>query len=152
MLKNNDIEVLTYLRTNARQPLVKISQQTGIPVTTIYDKLRRHEGKIIKKYTSLMKFSEFGFPVTVFLMVRGTKEQEKELKDYLKQHPNVNSVYKTEPFTSFMIEGIFKKVYEVVKFFEELEQNFKIYEKQELYVTEEIAREKFMNQTEPLVV
>ncbi|MFH1506125.1 MAG: hypothetical protein ABIE94_04035 [archaeon] len=152
MLKPNDIEVLTYLRSNARQPLVRISEQTGIPVTTLYDKLRRHERSFIKKYTSLIDFSKFGFPVTTFLMIRGMKEEEEKLKTYLKQHPNVNSVYKTEPFTSFMIEGIFKKVYDVVRFFEELEQNFKIYEKRELYVTEEVAREKFMTQQGPLVV
>jgi len=152
MMKTNDIQVLTYLREDAMQPLVKISKKTGIPVTTIYDKLRRHEGRIIKKYTSLMNFSEFGFPVTAFLIVRGDKQQEDEMKAYLRRHPNVNSVYKTEPFTSFMIEAIFQRVYDVVKFFEELEHRFKIYEKKELYVTEEVAREKFMTEQAALAV
>ena len=152
MIKPNDIEVLSYLRKNARQPLVKISKKTGIPVTTIYDKLRRHENQLIKKYTSLMDFSKFGFPVTAFLMVRVDRQDEDRLKAYLRGHPSVNSVYKTEPFTSFMIEGIFKRVYDVVKFFEELENNFTVYEKKELYVTEEVTREKFMTEQEPLAV
>ena len=49
-LDQADLKLLGHMRTNARDTLTRISQETQIPISSIFDRLKRLEKmKVIKK-------------------------------------------------------------------------------------------------------
>ena len=54
---NKDLLIISCLRENSRNNLTNISKMTGIPISTIFDWLKKYEGSIIKKHTALLSFS-----------------------------------------------------------------------------------------------
>ena len=52
ILDQADLKLLGHLRTNARETLTRISQETQIPVSSIFDRLKRMEKmNVIKRFT-----------------------------------------------------------------------------------------------------
>jgi len=133
---------MSALRKNARQTLTNISKQTKIPVSTIYDRIKKHEKGIIKKHTSILDFSKIGYNIRLNLLLK-IKEKEK-FQDFILKNMNINSVFKIEGDFNFAIDCIFKQMDEMQYFMEKLNQ-LGIIKKQTHFVTEEIIRENFMN-------
>lgn len=144
-MKNKDLLLLANLRANARETLTRISRNTRIPISTIFDRLRQHEQNIIKKHTALIDFSKLGFSTRVTLTLKVGKEQRTELKEFLTKHYNVNSVYKINNGFDFLIEGIFRNIKDLEEFIENMDERFKIKSKQIYYIVEDIKREGFLS-------
>jgi DNA-binding Lrp family transcriptional regulator len=144
MLKNSDLRFISYLRKNSRQTLTEISKKTGIPISTLYDKLRTHEGSIITKHTTLIDFSKLGFNCKAHILLKADRESRDKLGSYLKAHPSINNLYKINNGYDFLAEGIFSHVKELEDFMDELEKNFGLEEKKTHYVIEDLKREAFL--------
>ena len=144
MIKRKDLLILSYLRNNARQRLTSISRRTHIPVTTIYDNVRRYEKKFIVKHASLLDFRKLGFnaKTKVALKVNGSRA---ELLSYLQEHPNVNSLYRTDSEYDLMAELVFRELRDVDEFMETLNSKFDIEKSVVFNITEDLKREEFMS-------
>ncbi|MEM4264151.1 MAG: winged helix-turn-helix transcriptional regulator, partial [Candidatus Woesearchaeota archaeon] len=72
MIKKKDLLIASYLRQNCRIPLTKLARRIGIPVSTIFDRLRSCEGSFIEKQTALLNFQKLGYNTraTVLLKVK----------------------------------------------------------------------------------
>lgn len=147
MLERKELILLSHLRQNARKNLTTISRETGIPVSTIFDKIRKYEKTVIKKHTALLDFSQLGYDVKVHIALRVPREQRNDLKEYLMKEPLVNSVYRINNGYDFLIEAFFRNIREVHDFVEGLER-FKVKKPEEYYVLEEIKKEAFMSDPE----
>ncbi|MBR9703170.1 Lrp/AsnC family transcriptional regulator [Candidatus Woesearchaeota archaeon] len=143
-IKLKERQLLAYFRKNARQTLTKISRQTGIPVSTIFDKLRKYEEEIITKHSSLLDFEKLGYMTRAQVFLRTTPENRKLLASMLSIHQNVNNVFRVNNGYDFAIEVIFRTVQELENFIEDLELERGVTEKQVFYVISEIARETFL--------
>ncbi|MFH1064323.1 MAG: Lrp/AsnC ligand binding domain-containing protein [Candidatus Woesearchaeota archaeon] len=143
MLKRKDLMILSYLRNNARQRLTSISRRTHIPVTTIYDNVRRYEKRFITKHSSLIDFKKLGFnaKTKIALKVGGSKA---ELLTYLQDHPNVNSLYRTSSDFDVLAELVFRELRDVDEFMETLKGRFDVEKSLVLNITEDLKREDFM--------
>ena len=42
-----------------------MSKRLKIPISTIYDKLKKYDGNIIKKHTAILDFEKLGFGIKV---------------------------------------------------------------------------------------
>jgi len=51
MLDKNDRIIISHSRANARKRLTEVSKKTGIPITTLFDRIRRMEVGVIEQYT-----------------------------------------------------------------------------------------------------
>ncbi|MBW2963988.1 Lrp/AsnC family transcriptional regulator [Candidatus Woesearchaeota archaeon] len=144
MLKRKDLLILSYLRNNARQRLTSISRRTHIPVTTIYDNVRRYEKRFIIKHSSIVDFRKLGFnaKANLALKVNGARG---ELLSYLQEHPNVNSLYRTDSEYDVMAELVFRELKDVDEFLEALSSRFQIEKSLVLNVKEDLKREEFMS-------
>ena len=144
MLKRKDLLILSYLRNNARQRLTSISRRTHIPVTTIYDNVRRYEKRFISKHTSIIDFKKLGFnaKTKIALKVNGSKA---ELLNYLQEHPNVNSLYRTGSEYDVLAELVFREFRDVDEFMETLKNRFEVEKSFVLNITEDLKREEFMS-------
>jgi len=144
MIGKKDLLIVSNLRRNARETLTNMSKATRIPISTIYDKLRLHEGGLIKKHTCLLDYNKLGYPTRANVMLRVDKPDREALKGFLVKHNNVNSVLKINNNYDFMAEMVFREIKELEDFLETLEDRFKIKAKQVFYIIEDIKREEFL--------
>ncbi len=144
-MKKKDLMFLSYLRQNARETLTKISRKTGVPISTLYDKLKAQEKEFIPKHTTLIDFTKLGYLCRANITLKVDIEQREEVKKYLMCQESVNSLFKINNGYDFLVEGIFEHVKELEDFIELMETKFKITEKQVYYIIDEIQRESFMS-------
>ncbi|MBT3408942.1 Lrp/AsnC family transcriptional regulator [Candidatus Woesearchaeota archaeon] len=146
--KIDDMKILSHLRKNARTSLTKLSKYTGIPISTIFEKIKTHEKELITKHTSIIDFFKLGYTTRANIVIKIDKKNRNEIEEFLLKHQNVNSVYKITNNFDFLIEGIFLNLLELEKFHESLEDKFKIKSKQTYYILKDIKREGFMSNPE----
>jgi len=144
MSTEKDLLILSNLRENARISLTDISKKTSIPISTIFDKLRVHEGNLIIKHTTLVDFNKLGYNTKAWIALKTVKGSRENLKHFLSEHKKVNNIYLVNNKYDFLIEVICSNIKELRDFFEELEEKFEITEKQEHIIIEDIKREKFL--------
>lgn len=144
-MNSRDIVILSYLRKDARMNLTTMSKQTGIPVSTIFDRIRSHETGLIRKHTALVDFSKLGYTTRVNMMIKVKREQRDELKDYLVKQDSVNSVYKINNNFDFLAEGIFESIRELENFLERIDSKFDIESKEIYHIVDELKREEFLS-------
>jgi len=142
-IERKDLLVLSYLRQNAREQLTKISKKTSIPVSTICDRLRTHEGGLIKKHVSLLDYKQLGYSMMAHIVMKCCKESRDEVKSYLMKNQNVNSFFRINNGFDFLVEGIFKDITHMETFLDEL-QGKGVTEIKVHYIIDEMKREEFM--------
>lgn len=143
-MDKKDIKFLTHLRNNARETLTMISKKTGIPISTLYDRLKIHEQSLITKHTALIDFAKLGYLCRAHIAVKVTIDEREVIKEYLMKQNCVNSLYKINNGYDYLIEGVFVHVKEMEDFLERFEQKFKVLEKNVHYIIEDVKRESFM--------
>lgn len=143
-MKQKDLLLISHLRKDARTPMTKISKQTKIPVSTIFDKLKEFNQDVINKHTCLLNFKGLGFDVKTHLLLKVAKEERERALSFLKQHPSTNNIFRINNGYDYLVEAVFKDLHELNNFYEEAEEKG-IQEKQEYFILEDIAREQFMN-------
>ena len=145
MIKKKDLLILSRLRKNARETLTSMSKATGMPISTIYDKLKLHQGGIINKHTTILDFNQLGFSTRAHITLKVKREQKEELQIYLAKHPHINSLYKINNGFDFLAESVFKHINDLEQFLETLEDKFEIVEKSVYYIINDIKREDFIS-------
>jgi len=143
-MKKGDDKIISHLRSNARISLTKLSRETGIPVSTIFERIKMHEKEIIVKHTALLDFFKMGYSTRANITIKIDKKRRDDAAKYLRTHQNVNNVYKITNGYDFLIEGVFKNLLDLENFNEDLEDRFKVKNKQVYFVIQDIKREGFM--------
>jgi DNA-binding Lrp family transcriptional regulator len=144
MLSEKDKIIFNHLRKNARINLTDIAKITGIPASTIYDRVRSNEKCIVKKHTTLLDFAKLGYNAKAKIALKVNPEDRKRLFDFLSTCKNVNSMYRINYGYDFLVEVIFPGIVDVEDFINSIESNFKIKEKHVFNVIDEIKREEFI--------
>ncbi len=144
MLNKKDLLVLSSLRKNARMTLTKMSRNIQIPISSIYDNIKGHEGNLIQKHTSLIDFSKIGFNTRATVLLKVKREEREQVKEYLIKNQHINTAHKINSGWDFMFEGIFRHIKDLEEFLEVLEDKFKVKQRQVYYIIEDIKREEFM--------
>ncbi|MEK6904594.1 MAG: Lrp/AsnC family transcriptional regulator [Nanoarchaeota archaeon] len=151
-LKKKDLVILASLRKNARESLTTISRKTGIPVSTIFDKLKNNINNLVQRHTSLLNFNEMGYSTRITMTLRVKKNEKEKAREFLLKNRFVNSAYKINNGYDFLIEAIFRNMSEVEAFIEQMESSFKVNEMKIFYIIDEIKREDFMSSPEYLTL
>ncbi|MEK6874792.1 MAG: Lrp/AsnC family transcriptional regulator [Nanoarchaeota archaeon] len=142
-MNKKDTMILCHLRNNARMQLTQMSKKTGIPVSTLYERLLK--ARFIKKYTIIADFGMLGFATKAYVLISVHKNQKDALRQHLLHHPNINSLWRINNGFDFLFEGIYTNVGEVEHFFDQLETQFSIKQKITHYVIEDIKEQDFMS-------
>jgi len=129
--------------------LKKMSAQTGIPVTTIHDQLKK-SNPLIQKHTVLLNFEELGYFARAYLVISVEQEDRQRLALFLEKSFEVNSLYKVNNGYDFLAELVFKKIKDAESFIAKLEKDFKLKAKEVHYILEDVKREEFLSNTELL--
>ena len=143
-MKPVDIKILQHIRQNARTNLTTISKKTGIPVSTIFDRLKAHEQTFVMKFTALLDFAKLGYPVRANIFLKVDPKSREAIKAYLYAHNRVNNLYRINNGYDYAAECVFVNIKEVEEFIEALEMQFKILDKHVFHIIDDIAREKVL--------
>jgi len=70
MLNEKDSKILEQLKRNSKSTTQQISNATGIPVTTVHNRIRKMEGAgIIKGYGVSLDHKKLGYDILAFIMI-----------------------------------------------------------------------------------
>lgn len=133
--------ILLHLREDARKSLTKISEQTEIPLTTVYDIVNRLKDKdIIHRYVPMIDFAKIGFSVRMSIALKA--DNKRDLLGFLISNANINSVHKVTGDYDFLADAVFQNMSDYEMFKEEIER-FKLLKLREHHIIEEVKREGF---------
>lgn len=149
MLKKKDFLLITHLRQDGRLTLTDLSRKTKIPVSTIFDRIKRTEQGYVKKTVAVIDFHKLGFNVTAHIMMKSKNEKER-LEYYLMKNINVNTIYKVNNGFDYIVEVIFTNMSQLERFLEHIEIKFGLKRLEVHYLLEEIKKEEFLNNPKTL--
>ena len=145
MMNKKELLLISFLRNNARETITNISKGTNMPISTIFDMIKRYEKNVIMKHTALIDFSALGYNTRVNMMLGVDRKAREDLKKFLKSEQKVNTVYRINNGFDFIVEGIFKNVKELQEFIETIEEKFNITKREVFYIIDDIKREDFLS-------
>ena len=144
--KVQDLVIVSYLRQDARITLTKMSRETRIPVSTIFDKIKGYkETGLIRKNTALVSFDRFGYNTKALIFFSADKEDRGKLAELLKNNRHVNSLFKINSGWDLMAEVISPNFKEIEDFLESVEGEVTLKDKKVFYVIDELKREEFLS-------
>ncbi len=145
MLDKKELLILANLRNNSRLSLTRMSRNTSIPVSTIYDKIKAYEQGLITKNTCILDFSKLGFNTRATIMLKIKKEDKERVREALIKNKSVNSCYRITNGYDYLIEGIFKEIRQVDHFLANLDKDYNIEQKEVYYILEDLRKEAFLS-------
>lgn len=93
-LDGNDLKILKELQEDGRMNYAEISRRTGIPSSTVYDKITKLVDKgVIKKFTVILDGEKVGFVVSALIGVETGAELYGNVAKELCQLPELVRVY-----------------------------------------------------------
>ncbi|MBT4541291.1 Lrp/AsnC family transcriptional regulator [Candidatus Woesearchaeota archaeon] len=140
-VKESDMKILSELRKDSRQTLAEISRRTNISISTIYDRIKFHEKELIKKHTSIVNFELLGYSLRANILISTRNKQG--LKEYLKEHPNINSAFEINGGYDFLVDCVFANMSECRDFLDSFDK-FDVEKKQVHYIIDDFKVETFM--------
>jgi len=99
-LDEKDFRILDVLRNEARDSISEISKKTGIPITTVYNRLQRMEQDgIIKGYSAVLDYEKLGLGVLAYILINisyskhtGQKIDQESIAKKIRSLENVSEV------------------------------------------------------------
>jgi DNA-binding Lrp family transcriptional regulator len=141
-----ELEIIMFLRRNARETLTKISTETGLPVSTIYDRVRFNKAGLVDKNVSLLNFNKIGYDCHLNIILKVGKEDRETIKEFLLNHQSTNTLYLINNGYDYSTESVFKNQKDAEEFIEHINDKFKIKEIRTYHIIDELCKETFLSQ------
>ena len=141
MVKEKDISIIKCLRNNSRSQLKEISESTGLPLTSVFDRIKKINPIIIKN-TSLLNFNQIYFPITLIYGLKIQNVDNNGIIDFLSYNKNVNNIYRSSGVFNLIVEALFTSLKDANDFSEDLKK-YDLIKMNEFQIIEEIKKEEF---------
>ncbi len=93
-MDENDKKILNILSQNSRISISKISKKTGIPDTTVSNRIKKLEkSNIIEKYTTIINPEAVGIKITAMIIIQTETEKHENVEEELPKLEKVSEVY-----------------------------------------------------------
>ena len=100
-----DKKILNILIENSRTSISNISKKTGIPNSTISNRIHKLEEKnIIRQYTTIVNPEAVGIHVTAMIIIQTETEKHENVEKELPKLSNVSQVYSISGEYDILIE------------------------------------------------
>ncbi|MFT4310641.1 MAG: Lrp/AsnC family transcriptional regulator [Candidatus Woesearchaeota archaeon] len=141
-MEQKELLILHHFRKNARENLKSASKKTGVPISTIHERLKKYQGTLIKKHTVLLDFSLLGYALKVFMVIKAHKKED--VIHFLSHYKQTNSLYRISNGYDIMVEVLFRDLLQYQQFCDELD-TYDIVSKQEYFILKELKQEEFLS-------
>lgn len=142
-MKKTDQTIISALRTNGRVRLTELSRKTGLPVSTLHERLKKYTKEGILAPKAILQFDKIGYAARAHILIAAEHEAKDALFAHLQVHPNVNSLYRINNGWHMLVECVFPDMFALEEFIENLEQKYAIKNKEIHYILGELKREAF---------
>ena len=105
-MKRKDIALLAELRQDSRKSLTDMSFNTGMPLSTVFKRLKLVEERFVLRYVSMVDFGMAGYNVRAVFFIRA--RNKKKLGDFLKCEEGLNNLYRASVEADFLAEMVFR--------------------------------------------
>jgi DNA-binding Lrp family transcriptional regulator len=133
--------LLLCLRRDARMSLSDISRKTGIPTTTVFERMKTFS---YIRNSALLDFEKMGFGIRVFLAVKGGDKEA--MQEFLAGNRNINSLSRINNGLDFFCEAVFRRIRDFELFSDTLrilKAKFKVF-----FIVDELRREYLFTRRE----
>ena len=146
LFDTKDMEILACLRRDARQPLKSMSKQVNLPISTVYDRIKKLESNgLIETYTILINYKKMQHPIKATIFLKANNEDRQRIEDMVFGSIYTNTLIKlTGDEYNYLLESIFPSMDALATFVEKLGTSFNLEKHKVYYVINEIKRESFM--------
>jgi len=104
-MQEKDKKILEAVKQNARSSTREIAKKTRLPITTVYNRLKRLEKeKVILGYTANIDYEKCGKPVSAFLFLTVDYEKIKHLTQAKMKEKIIKTIH---PEEAHMVTGNF---------------------------------------------
>lgn len=143
-MNEKDKVILAHLRSNSRIQLTKLSKKTGIPVSTLFEKINGFKKEVITKETIILDFNKLNLNTRAFFLIKTNKEKLKVI-NFLKKREELNNLWKISNEYDFLADMLFRNIYELDTFKDKLESEYQIENIEIIYAVQEIIREAYLS-------
>ncbi len=93
-IDGKDRAILAELRRDGGLSEQKLAKKTGIPMTTVHNRLVRLKASgILTQYTVRLDFAKLGQPITAYVLVKAAPQaDQRKLMEYIATLPNIFEV------------------------------------------------------------
>ena len=152
-ITDEDVILLSHLRSDARKKVTDISKSMDIPATTIYDKLRQHKkNDVINRYVALLNFSKFGYDIRTHFVIRVKHDAKEQVERFLLAQPHINTLYRIAYLYDFFGEALFRSRVDEETFFGMLSSNFPVLDIQTFKTEKELKQQAFLTRPEHVLL
>jgi len=107
-LDSSDLKILSALRTNGRETLTKISADTGLQISLVFDRLKSMEEEgLIKSYSRSVDWKRIGLKRQVLLLIRIHKHLRQKAQAWLTRSHHINNLWRLDGKCGFAAEAMF---------------------------------------------
>ena len=145
-MKKSDVKIISHLRTNGRMQLTDLSRKTGLPVSTIHERLKHLVEQKLLRPTMLLNFEKTGFASQAYILLGVDQKDKDKLFSFLRSCDHVNSLFRINNGCNILMHCIFKDMHDLENFMESIETTYLIRQKQVHYVLDEVKLEQFFAQ------
>ncbi|MEM4348671.1 MAG: Lrp/AsnC family transcriptional regulator [Candidatus Anstonellaceae archaeon] len=97
-LDERDIAILEELKKNSKLSEQKIAKKTGIPMTTVHNRIKKLQIEgIIEGYGIRLNYAKIGKPIVAFVLVKAINQADQ--KQLLEQIINIPCVFEAAMIT-----------------------------------------------------
>ena len=134
------------LRQDGRRSLTAVSRETGMSVSTLFDRLR--VWPLWRRATVLLDFRRLQGVHAWFLVGAVPRLQLGAVEEYLRAHPGVNTVQRVATDADFLVEAVVPDAAALEAFVDGLVLGLRVGAVRVLYVLSDVVREGYL--TDPL--
>lgn len=124
MLTKKDEIILSLLKENCKMSTREMSDRTGVPITTIHNRMKKMEQDgIIRSYTTVLNQKKLGMTIQAFIQITvtystpaGKHVSQEDLAKRIYQMPEVEECYIMTGGTDILIKVSVKDVDELNNF------------------------------------
>jgi DNA-binding Lrp family transcriptional regulator len=145
-IDSKDIAILSCLRINAREKLKKIAKDVKLPISTVYDRIKKMESEgVIKKYSCLIEPKKMNHSIKTKILFKIPGDLKAKFEAQEVNSPFLNSLLKlTGGEWNYMAEGFFQNIDHMCNYTEKLTKEYPESQHQIHYIINELKQEDFL--------
>ena len=106
-MRVSDLKILSALRTNSRETLTKISADTGIQISLLFDRLKSIEQEgLIRRYSCAVDWKRLGVR-RVLLLIRTPEHLIEKAQARLARSHHINNLWRLDGKCKLAVETMF---------------------------------------------
>lgn len=123
MVNQKDLEILEILKANCKLPSREISKLTGLPITTIHNRIKKMEKDgIIKAYVANIDNAKIGKNVQAFIQIRLKHSSPDSAANKLVRMHEIDEVYVISGTMDIMIKVATKDIDSLQYFLDKIDK------------------------------